>query len=179
MARRAPTRRHDLVQGCSRPSSGNHLDNEQPGGTLMPDALGPGRVGPVDIAVIAFDGDKFDSGLAPTLAGLQANGIVRFIDLAFVTKDSRGQTQVVELADDEVTASYRQIADPQFDVVKEADLESLASELPPESSALVVVWENAWAADFAAAVSESNGRVMAFERIPFETVRRAFEALEE
>jgi uncharacterized membrane protein len=145
----------------------------------MPDALPPDHVGPVDIAVIAFDGDRFNGELATTLADLQANGIVRVIDLAFVTKDERGATQIVELADDEVTASYRQIADPQFDLVKEADLASLASAMPPQSSALVVVWENTWAASFASAVSESHGQVMAFERIPFETVRRALEALEE
>lgn len=164
----APARRAGITLGI-----------EQPGGTLMPDALPPDRVGPVDVAVIAFDGDKVDASLASTLADLQAGGIVRFIDLAFVSKDSSGATQVVELTDDEVTASYRRIADPQFDLVKDIDLASLARELPPKSSALVVVWENAWAASFASAVSDARGRVMAFERIPFETVRRALEALEE
>ena len=145
----------------------------------MPDAVEPDRVGPVDIAVIAFDGNKLSGELAPALADLQAGGLVRFIDLALVTKDERGATEIAELADDEVTASYRRIADPQFDLVKEADLESLASALPPQSSALVVVWENTWAASFASAVSASHGRVMAFERIPFEIVRRALEAAEE
>ncbi len=145
----------------------------------MPDALEPDHVGPVDIAVIAFDGNKFNGGLATTLADLQANGIVKVIDLAFVTKDEHGATRIVELTDDEVTASYWQIADRRFDLVKEADLASLASALPPQSSAMVVAWENAWAASFAAAVSESHGQVMAFERIPFETVRRALQALEE
>jgi hypothetical protein len=145
----------------------------------MPRALEPDQVGPVDIAVIAIEGDKLSGDLAPALADLQAGGVVRFIDLAFVTKDEHGVTEIAELTDDEVTASYRRIADPQFDLVKETDLADLASALPPRSSALVVVWENAWAASFASAVSESRGRVMAFERIPFETVRRALEAVEE
>ena len=145
----------------------------------MSDALEPDRVGPVDVAVIAFEGNKFSGELAPTLAGLQASGVVRFIDLAFVTKDEHGGTQIAELTDDEVTASYRQIVDPRFDLLEQADLASLASALPPQSSALVVVWENAWAANLASAVRESNGRVMAFERIPFDVVQRALKAIEE
>jgi hypothetical protein len=145
----------------------------------MSEALEPDRIGPVDVAVIAFDGDKLSGGLAPTLADLQATGVVRFIDLAFVTKNEHGETEIAELADDEVSSSYRQIADPRFDVLEQADLASLASALPPQSSALVVVWENAWAANLASAVRESNARVMAFERIPFDVVRRALEAIEE
>ncbi len=145
----------------------------------MPHALEPDQVGPVDIAVIAFEGYKLNGGLAPALADLQAGGMVRFIDLAFVAKDEHGAIEIAELADDEVTASYRRIADPQFDLVSQTDLADLASALPPRSSALVVVWENTWAASFASAVGESSGRVMAFERIPFETVRRALEAAAE
>lgn len=145
----------------------------------MSEALEPDRVGPVDVAVIAFDGSKFSGELAPTLTDLQASGVVRFIDLAFVSKDEYGGTKIAELTDDEVSSSYRQIADPQFDLLKQADLASLAKALPPQSSALVVVWENTWAADLAEAVRESSGRVMAFERIPFDVVQRALEAIEE
>ena len=137
------------------------------------------RIGPVDVAVIAFDGNDFSGDIAPALADLQASGTVNVIDLAFVRKDADGSTAIVEVADDAVASAFEQIADSQFDLLSEADLSDLASGLEPASSAMVVVWENSWAARFASAVRQSHGRVAMLERIPHENVERAITALEE
>ena len=45
--------------------------------------------------------------------------------------------------------------------------------------ALVVVWENSWAARLAAAIRSSHGTLIEQERIPHETVLRAIAALDE
>jgi Family of unknown function (DUF6325) len=131
------------------------------------------------VAVIAFEGNEFSGDLAPALADLQASGIVRVIDLAFVRKDATGLVTLVQVSDIEVASAYARIADPRFDLVSETDLSELTASLRPASSALVVVWENSWAARFASAARESHGEVAAFERIPYETVWRALTALEE
>jgi hypothetical protein len=65
------------------------------------------------------------------------------------------------------------------DLLSEADLADLADALMPETSAMVVVWENCWAARFAASVRGSHGRVAMLERIPHENVERALTALDE
>ena len=137
------------------------------------------RIGPVDVAVIAFDGDDFSGDIAPALADLQASGTVNVIDLAFVRKDADGSTAIVEVADDTVASAFDQIADSQVDLLSEDDLTDLARGLEPESSAMVVVWENSWAARFASAVRQSHGRVAMLERIPHENVERAITALQE
>ena len=137
------------------------------------------RIGPVDVAVIAFDGNDFSGEIAPALADLQASGTVNVIDLAFVRKDADGSTAIVEVADDAVASAFDRIADSQFDLLSEADLTDLAGGLEPASSAMVVVWENSWAARFATAVRQSHGRVAMLERIPHENVERAITALEE
>ncbi len=137
------------------------------------------RIGPVDVAVIAFDGNDFNGDIAPALADLQASGTVNVIDLAFVRKGADGSTAIVEVADDAVAAAFDRIADSQFDLLSEADLTDLARGLEPESAAMVVVWENSWAARFATAVRQSHGRVAMLERIPHENVERAITALEE
>ena len=67
------------------------------------------------------------------------------IDLAFVRKDADGSTAIVEVADDALASAFDQIADSQFDLLSEDDLTDLARGLEPESSAMVVVWENSWA----------------------------------
>jgi hypothetical protein len=137
------------------------------------------RIGPVDVAVIAFDGNDFSGDIAPALADLQASGTVNVIDLAFVRKDADGATAIVEVADDALASAFDRIADSQFDLLSEADLTDLARGLEPASSAMVVVWENSWAARFATAVRQSHGRVALLERIPHENVERAITALEE
>jgi hypothetical protein len=137
------------------------------------------RIGPVDVAVIAFDGNDFNGDIAPALADLQASGTVNVIDLAFVRKDADGSTAIVEIADDAVASAFEPIADSQFDLLSEADLTDLATGLEPASSAMVVVWENSWAARFASAVRQSHGRVTMLERIPHENVERAITALQE
>ncbi len=137
------------------------------------------KIGPVDVAVIAFEGHDFDAGVAPALSDLQASGTVQVIDLAFVRKDADGSTSIMELADDGVAADFDQIIDSQFDLLSEADLTDIASGLEPALAAMVIVWENSWAAKFASTVAECRGRIAMLERIPRENVERAITALEE
>jgi len=136
------------------------------------------KIGPVDVAVIAFEGNKFCGDVAPALSDLQASGTVRVIDIAFVRKDAEGATSIVELADEAVSDEFDQIAESQYDLLSEADLTDIANGLEPSSSAMVVVWENSWAARFASAISGCHGRISMLERIPHENVERAITALQ-
>jgi|ERR1022692_395520 hypothetical protein len=143
-------------------------------GVLEADAIGP-----VDVAVIAFEGNQFNGDVAPALAELQASGTVRVIDVAFLRKEANGATAILEAADGSVSEAFEQIADSQFDLLNEADLDNLAVALEPNSSAMVIVWENTWAARFASAVRQSHGEVAVLERIPHENVVQAIAALKE
>jgi uncharacterized protein DUF6325 len=145
----------------------------------MPVVLEADKLGPVDVAVIAFDGGEFSADVASALAGLQASGTVKVIDMALVRKAADGSTSIVELADESVAELFERIADSPVDLLSEADLAELAEALRPETSAMVVVWENSWAARFAAEVRASHGRVAMLERIPQENVERAINALDE
>lgn len=145
----------------------------------MPGVLKTDQMGPVDVAVITFDRSEPDRELAPVLADLQVSGIVKVLDLAFVRKMADGTTSITELADISVASAFERIAQDQVDLLSEADLTELAAALAPASSAMVVVWENSWAARLAAAVRSSSGRLAMLERIPPENVDRAISALEE
>jgi uncharacterized membrane protein len=145
----------------------------------MPVALQADSVGPVDVAVIGFEGNQFNGDVAPALSELNRSGTIRIIDLALVRKDADGTTSVIEAADDEVADALDSVYKNQFDLLSEDDLAKIAGGLQPSSSALVVVWENSWAARLAAAVRDSRSRVVTQERIPRETVVRAIAALDE
>jgi len=144
----------------------------------MPAALDADSVGPVDVAVILFEGNKFSGDVAPALAELNDNGTVRIIDFAFVRKETDGSASVVEAGDAEIAELFDFHA-TQFDLLSEEDLVGIADQLEADSSALVIVWENSWAARLAAAVRASHGRLISQDRIPRETVLRAIAALDE
>jgi len=145
----------------------------------MPATLNAESVGPVDVAVILFEGNKFSGDVAPALADLNDSGTVRIIDFAFVRKETDGTASVVEADDPEVADEFKHFYSTQFDLLSEDDLLRIAGELEPASSALVLVWENSWAARIAAAIRASHGRLISQDRIPRETVLRAIAALDE
>jgi hypothetical protein len=61
----------------------------------------------------------------------------------------------------------------------DSELAVMADSLDPGCSALVVIWENTWAARLAAAVRGSGGELFAQYRIPHEVVASALDALRE
>ena len=142
----------------------------------MTETLTPETIGPVDIAVVVFPGNRFNGEIAPALAALHDWGTVRILDLTFVSKDAVGHTTYVEVEDADVSEQYAQVKGHTFDLLSDEDLEKIGDDLDPESSALVVVWENSWAAPLTAAIRESHGQLAALVRIPRENVLRAFDA---
>jgi hypothetical protein len=141
-------------------------------------ALDAATVGPVDFAVIAFEGDAFNGQVAPAILDLVDAGTVRIIDLAFIRKAADGSTSFVEAVDSEVADHFMALGDDQADLLNDRDLEELAEQLEPATAALVVVWENTWAARLATAIRGSGGTLVAFDRIPHEQVAVAIDALQ-
>ena len=72
----------------------------------MTDIPDPDTVGPVDVAVVLFEGNNFNGDVAPAIAELQQNGTVRIIDLAFLTKSADGEAAFVEVEDAGVSDAF-------------------------------------------------------------------------
>ena len=53
-------------------------------------------VGPVEYVILGFPGNKFTGQIVPELAKLIDSGLIRLIDLTFISKDSVGEVEVVE-----------------------------------------------------------------------------------
>jgi len=56
------------------------------------------------------------------------------------------------------------------------DVEHLAAAMEPGSTAGVLIWENLWAAPFAAAARRSGGQLIANGRIPIQAIIASIEA---
>ena len=67
-------------------------------------------VGPVDVYIIGFPGNKFSGRIAPAIMELVENRTIRVIDLLFLSKDADGVVTTLEAADiDEDGAAYLSI----------------------------------------------------------------------
>jgi len=140
--------------------------------------IDPQAIGPVDVACIGFVGDTFHGEIVPALKELVDSEVVRIIDLAFVAKAADGETTALEISDSDIAAAFVGFDDDQHDLLSEEDLQLIADGLEPATAALVIVWENRWAARFAGAIRNANGFLISQDRIPHQTVVQAIEALE-
>jgi uncharacterized membrane protein len=134
---------------------------------------------PVEIAVIEFPGSKFNGEIVPAIAELVNDGIVRIIDLVLITKGDDGTITSVELSDldDELAAMFDDLDGEAGGLLSEDDLISTGEALSAGSSALVIVWEDAWARRIVDAIRGSGGRLVAHDRLDAETVALALAEL--
>jgi hypothetical protein len=138
-------------------------------------------LGPVDYLVVEFPGSKFNGEIAPTLVDLVDRGIIRVLDLILIVKEADGSFDAIEIADlDESEAGELQRLETHIaELLSEEDVVSLTAAIEPGSTAALLVYENKWAAPFAAAVRHSGGQLVANGRIPIQALIAAFEADEE
>src|SRR5664280_3615782 len=95
----------------------------------MPTGLDPETIGPVDVALIVFEGNDFTGDVAPALAELHDSGTVRVIDLDFVRKEADGTTSSIEVGDADVADEFERVNNTEFDLLSDEDLTELASGL--------------------------------------------------
>lgn len=140
------------------------------------------EIGPVDYAVLAFPGNQFKGEIAPALADLVEAGTIRLIDAAFVGKDESGEVfalETTELAPD-VQEKLTSLNIEVQGLFNDEELLAIGEGLELDSSAAVLVWENVWARRVAQTIRDAGGVLVAFERVPHDTVQAAREwALEE
>lgn len=141
--------------------------------------MNPIFTGPVEYMLIAFPGNRFSGEIAPALHELVDSNTVHIIDLLFIKKDAEGNVLVVELdtLDDEEGAMFDELDGDLEDLLSMDDIELMAAELPNNSAADLLVWENLWAARFAQAIRNAHGEVIANERIPHELIQAAHAAI--
>ena len=133
-------------------------------------------VGPVDVYIIGFPGNKFTGRIAPAILELVENGTIRVLDLLFVMKDADGAVTTLEAADiDEEGAAFLSIDVAQPGALGPEDAEEVSDDLPANSAALLVAFENLWAAKLVDALQAADAVVIDSIRIPVDVVEAALD----
>jgi hypothetical protein len=136
------------------------------------------EMGPVDYILVEWPGRQPNGEAMPHLIDLVDRGLIRIIDLTFITKDEDGTVTGLELADLGDVAELAVFEGASSGLIHDDDVATAADVLEPGTSAALLVYENAWAAPFATAVRQSGGQLVASGRIPAEDLLAALDAAE-
>lgn len=95
-------------------------------------------------------------------------GTVRLLDLVQVSRSESGELSFLEV--DEAGITVGEMDMELSGLASEEDLNEFGSNVPPGTSALLLVVELRWAVHLASRLAESNGYVIDFLRIPAPAV---------
>jgi len=133
--------------------------------------------GPIDYLVIEFPGNRMTGEGWPLLVDLVDRGIIRLLDLVFIRKDEDGSVTGLSIQDlGDQGVDLTEFEGASSGLLDDDDLAEAASAIEPGCSAGVLVYENVWAAPFAAAMRRSGGQLVAFGRIPIQAILASLEA---
>lgn len=140
-------------------------------------------MGPVEVIVLAFPGNKFNGSIVPELARLVDDRTITIIDGLFAVKDTDGTCTFVEIdelgdADSEATKLAR-LVDRLDELISDEDVEELMADIEPGSSGAILVFEHTWAKGLKDAIVSSGGVLTGQIRVPPEVVEEVRSALAE
>jgi hypothetical protein len=137
------------------------------------------EMGPIDYILVEWAGKQPTGEAVPHLIDLVDRGIIRLLDLTFITKDEDGNVAGLELSDlGTEVEEFKVFEGASSGLISDEDVEEAGSALEPGTSAALLVFENTWAGPFAAAVRRSGGQLVASGRIPVQAVLAALDAVE-
>ena len=139
---------------------------------MTTDASSLDELGPVDYLVVEFPAgqNNFTVEMVTELLALVGSGTIRVIDALILTKDADGGVEAAELSDFGELGALEALEAQLAELLAEEDVENLAAAMEPGSTAGVLIWENLWAASFAAAARRSGGQLIANGRIPIQAI---------
>jgi Family of unknown function (DUF6325) len=140
-----------------------------------------GDLGPIDVVLIAYPpGAPMTGEAAPLLVDLVERGIIRVLDVMFVIKAEDGTFSGFDARDldGKGVGDFAVFEGASSGLLAEDDAAKAADAIEPGAAAVMLVYENRWAAPFIAAVRRNGGVPVAFERIPVQDLIDALDAAE-
>lgn len=132
-------------------------------------------VGPVELLVLTYPGERADLSMVSALAEAIERGYLTVLDLVCVSRRHDGEVRVVDVDDNLAEVGLDLQVSGQV-LLSEEDLDVAREALAPGSSAAVIVYEHSWARRLAGAIGDAGGEVALHVRIPREAVHAALAA---
>jgi hypothetical protein len=129
-------------------------------------------LGPLEYTVIGFEGNRFDGSIANEIQRVVESGVIALVDVVFVTKDVNGNVEGIELdnKDDARFAGFAPLLEGTTGLLTAEDVDHLASGMPSDTSALVLLFEHRWAVHVKQAIINAGGFLISRETIAPEAL---------
>jgi hypothetical protein len=129
-------------------------------------------LGPLEYTVIGFEGNRFDGSIANEIQRVVESGVIALVDVVFVTKDVDGIVDGIELdnKDDARFAGFAPLLQGTRGLLTAEDVDHLASGMPTDTSALVLLFEHRWAVHVKQAIMDAGGFLISRETIAPEAL---------
>jgi uncharacterized membrane protein len=136
-------------------------------------------LGPIDLLVVEFPGNRFTGGGLRELHELVAAGTLRIIDLVIVTKNQAGQVSALELHDlgPDASGALASLQATVSQMLTRDDIDAVGEQLANNTTAAIMLYENTWAVKTKQAIMAANGRVVMQARVPHEIVQGTLDDL--
>ncbi|HUI47939.1 MAG TPA: DUF6325 family protein [Acidimicrobiia bacterium] len=137
-------------------------------------------LGPISYLVVEFPGNKMNGEGLPALIDLVDRGLIRILDLAFVTRDMDGSITATELADIDGDGSFDMAVfeGASSGLLDEADRADAGATIEPGSSAGILLFENRWAIPFVQALRGSGAELVAAGYVPMDELVATLDEVE-
>ena len=101
------------------------------------------EMGPIDYLIVEWPGRQPTGEAAPILVDLVDRGVIRVIDLAFLSKGEDGSVTILDIDSlAEQSGPLKELVGASSGLLSEEDAEEAATALDPGSSAAILVYEN-------------------------------------
>ncbi len=133
--------------------------------------------GPVSYLIVEFPGNKMTGAGFSILLDLVDRGLIRILDLRFVTRLADGSIRALELSDVDRDGQFdlAVFAGVSSGVLDQSDFDDAASVIDPGSSAGILIFENTWVVDFVQALRRADAQVVAAGYIPQDALLASLE----
>jgi hypothetical protein len=138
-------------------------------------------MGPIDYLIVEWPAGSKPTGEGlPILEDLVDRGIIRILDLAFLQKEEDGSVLAVDIGDFDLDGNpdLAVWVGASSGVLGEDDFSEAGAALEPGTTAALLLYENSWAAPFAAALRRSGAQLVAQGRVPINALVAALDELE-
>lgn len=137
------------------------------------------EMGPIDYVLVEWPGRQPTGEAVPHLIDLVDRGLIRILDLAVIAKGEDGSVVALEISDlGDAVSEFAAFEGASSGLLADEDIAEAGEALEAGTSAALLVFENLWAAPFAAAVRRSGGQLVASGRIPIQAMLAALDAAE-
>ena len=137
-------------------------------------------LGPIEILVVAFPGNRFTGEIVPELERLVEAGTITVIDGVFVSRDADGELLIVEFGQLDAghdAARLAGVLDQLESLISDEDVAELARDLGAGDSQAILVFEHTWAKGLRDAIVHSGGILTDELRLPGLAVEQLLDEL--